>query len=136
MNSRKSKDWATQILKDLNEYEINLTIDEIRNLSKTKWKEIIRVRTKQNALNDLNKNQGQKSRKYKELKLASFLSPNDEEVSNGIKKFIAKVHCNMVEEIKTNFKGEFDNYDCEICKVNECTQEHLLNCEGLIGGNE
>ena len=30
LKTRKTKDWATKILKDINEFEIDLSMDEIR----------------------------------------------------------------------------------------------------------
>ena len=43
----------------------------------------------------------------------------------------------MVETVKTNFKEKYKpNFLCNLCKLHECNQSHLLYCEKLIGSNE
>ena len=39
LKTRKTKDWATRILKDLNEFKIDLSMDEIRQIPKKIWKD-------------------------------------------------------------------------------------------------
>ena len=54
LETRKSKDWATQILKDLIDFEIDITMEEIQNTPIENWKKSIKIKTTQNALNFLN----------------------------------------------------------------------------------
>ena len=42
----------------------------------------------------------------------------------------------MVEQCPINFKGTNQNYQCNICKKEELTQEHLLTCKELIWKNK
>ena len=42
----------------------------------------------------------------------------------------------MVKEVKCNFKTMHNTLICQSCLKHECTQEHLLSCEKLIGSNE
>ena len=42
MKTRKSKDWATQILRDLAEFEIDLTMEEIGQIPQQTWKTLIK----------------------------------------------------------------------------------------------
>ena len=43
----------------------------------------------------------------------------------------------MIENVKANFKEQFKpNLICNACKLNECKQRHLLECQALIGSNE
>ena len=101
------------------------------------YKQLIKNITVKSALDFLNKNQGSKCRKYENLEMAPFLCANDI-VTPEIAKFIAKLQCYMVEGIKYNFKGKYkeQNLQCNICKIRECTQEHLLECPILLGANE
>ena len=135
-NTMKRTDWATQILKDLNEYEINLTMDEIRQIPEVA---IIKSKTYENALHDLNTNQGSKSKKFNELKMAPYFKyqiPN-EEVTHEMAKFILKIQCQMVEGVKMNFKDKYKpNLICDACNKSECTQTHLLECSVIIQGND
>ena len=134
--TRKTKDWATKIVKDLNEFNITLSMDEIENTSSALWKEKIKAQTHINALYYLNSNLGSKSRVYTHLKMSNFLCPNEFSTIESA-KFIAKIQSHMIETVKTNFKQEYlPNLICNSCGMNECNQSHLLYCEALIGSNE
>ena len=78
LKTRKPKDWASRVLKYMREFEIELSIDEIKNTSVSVWKERVKLKTLQIALNYLNSNIGSKSRTYSELKMSPYLSPNNE----------------------------------------------------------
>ena len=60
--TRKNKDWASQLLKDLGEYGIKESMDEIRLFKEDSWKLLVKAKTTENALNYLNTNIGSKSR--------------------------------------------------------------------------
>ena len=64
-------------------------MDEIMKTPVSVWKERIKLKTIQIALNYLNSHIGSKSREYNELKMSPFLRPNDE-ASVNIAKFIEK----------------------------------------------
>ena len=34
-------------------------------------------------------------------------------------------------EVKANYKGKYETYECDLCKEEEETQEHLLKCRKL-----
>ena len=134
--TRKPKDWATKIIKDLSEFNITMTKDEIENTSISAWKEKVKTQTHIHALLYLNSNLGSKSQEHKELKISSFLCPN-EYLTIDTAKYIAKIQCHMVETVKANFKQEYlPNLICNSCGRNECNQSHLLYCEALIGSNQ
>jgi hypothetical protein len=136
LRTRKTKDWATKIIKDLSEFNITMSMDEIENTAIAAWKEKVKTQTQINALSYLNSNLGSKSQAHTELKMSSFLCPN-EYLTLDTAKFIAKVQCHMVENIKSNFKQEYlPNLICNSCGKNECNQPHLLYCEALIGSNQ
>ena len=103
MLTRKNKDWACQILKDLSEFGINQTLSEIRLTKKETWKSMIRSKAIENALKYLNSTRGSKSQAYKELKMSNFLTSHSE-VPIETAKFIAKIQSHMVESIKCIFK--------------------------------
>ena len=122
--TRKNKDWASQIIKDLSDFKINRTMDEIRLIKEETWKSIIKSKATENALYFLNSTIGSKSQSYKELKLSHFLS-SQSEVPIETAKFIAKVQTHMVENIKMNFQGNFKpNFLCNSCKISQCDQAH------------
>ena len=112
-------------------------MEEIRAISETDWKQLIKNKTVQITLRFLNSNQGSKSRQYNELKMAPYLSPNDEYIDFKTASFIAKTQTYMVENIKCNYKEKFKpNLTCKSCLISECNQKHLLYCSKLLGSNE
>ena len=44
LNTRKSKDWASQVLKDLIKFGINMNMDEIKHIPKETWKTSIKTK--------------------------------------------------------------------------------------------
>ena len=42
LKTRKPKDWATRILKDLEEFKINLSLIEVQNIPISQWKEKVK----------------------------------------------------------------------------------------------
>ena len=136
LNTRKTKDWATTIMKDISEYEIELTFSEIKVMSVLRWKENIKIKTHNIATKYLNSNIGSKSRKYTKIEMAPYLCHNNEmPIETG--KFVAKAQSHMIENIKTNFKQDNkQDQICNSCEKSECNQPHLLYCEALIGSNQ
>ena len=138
MESRKSKDWATTILKDLTQFEIDMKLDEIESIPIEKWKLFVKEKTFLKTLEYLNSEKGGKTEniEFSEVVMAPFLLPNDE-ISIQMAKFIVQIQCRTIREVKCNFKNENkNNILCNSCQISECTQRHLLSCPKLIGGNE
>ena len=42
LETKKSKDWASQILKDLSDFDIHISMEEIRNTSEAVWKQQVK----------------------------------------------------------------------------------------------
>ena len=76
LQTKKSKDWASQVIKDLEKFEIILTFEEISNMPEETWKLIVKNKSIKLALEYLNSNQGSKSQKSKSLVMAPHLSSN------------------------------------------------------------
>ena len=96
LETRKPKDWATQVIKDLNKFEINITFEEIRNMSKDSWKKIVKRKSIESALLYLNSNQGSKSQKRNTLSMAPFLTSSNEDFELKTTTFIAKIQTHMI----------------------------------------
>ena len=65
----------------------------------------------------------------KELKIADYLK--DKRIHPKDAKFIFKMRTRMYS-VKSNFKNQYgDNLYCNLCKIEEDTQEHLLKCKVL-----
>ena len=125
------------MIRDLEHFEINLTFDEIREMSEESWKKIVKQKSIKSALEHLNYDQGSKSQKSETLMMAQFSTSKNEEFELKTSSFIAKVQTHMIENVKSNFKEYYNpNLVCNSCNLSECNQEHLLECTALIGKNE
>ena len=138
MDTRKTKDWASTILKDLLKFEIKLTLDEIERLTVDNWKQIVKEKTHKITLEYLNSQKGGKTENFdfSEVAMIPYLLPNDD-VTIQIAKFIVQIQCRIIREVKCNFRNDHkDNILCNTCKISDCTNSHLLSCFKLIGGNQ
>ena len=54
------RDWASTVVCDLKELEINLSLEEIKNMTKTKFFRILKIKLKKNALSYLIRKRGRK----------------------------------------------------------------------------
>ena len=137
LETRKTKDWASLVLKDLNEFDINYTMDEIREFKEETWKTFIKEKSTKYTIIYLNSIVGSKSRSYNELKMSKFLSSDSEDTPIETAKFIAKIQTHMIETVRMNFQGHYNpDFVCKSCNVSECNQSHLLYCVSLIGSND
>ena len=82
LKNSKQGDWASQVLQDLEDFNIDLQIEEIQNMSKVKFKLIVKDCGTKFAFDRLmEKKEARKSQnargkniKYSELKMASYLT--------------------------------------------------------------
>ena len=132
LKTKKSKDWAADILKDLKSFDINLTMEEIQNLPEETWKLLVKNKSIENTLKELNFKQGSKSQQKRSLTMAPYLRFHSEDFSIKTASFIAKIQTHIVEGIKSNFKEQYlPNLTCKSCNLSECNQMHLLECSAL-----
>ena len=128
-------DWALACRNDMEELELNLTFDEIRNMSKNRFKSRVSKATTKMALNYLlvEKNKLKKVLhiQYSALKTQDYLLPN--KASLKLAKFIYQARNRMLE-----FKANYGNMNysdllCPVCREPNSTdtQQHLLHCVSL-----
>ena len=70
-------DWVSSVLKDLSELEIYESLEEIRNMTKNKFKNMVKSRIEKKALEYLQSKRGSKriEIEYNELKISEYLLP-------------------------------------------------------------
>ena len=75
----KRGDWGSTCLSDLKELDINLSLEEIRTISKRKYTNMLKDRMRQNALVYLLGKQGQKGKEisYSILEMSEYLQPSN-----------------------------------------------------------
>ena len=72
--------------------------------------------------------------KHTKLKMRKYLLPNEANTNREIIQLIFKLRC-RITEIKTNFKGIYDSYECDACGKEDESQAHILDCTKLLSMN-
>ena len=132
-------DWISTVIKDIEELDLKLTIDDIQIMPKSTFKRLVNLKTKENALNYLNELKSAHTKVmdivHNELEMQTYLSPNICEMTVDDTKYIFLLRSRMVD-VKANYKGKYFDYLCTECGKEEETQQHVLECSKLIGKNE
>ena len=138
-------DWCLQVQQDLDEFGIDLSEDDIKATSKDKFKEMVKMKCKQAALQYLLDEKSKVHRKmgkinYPELKMQEYLQTNI--LTTAQKKLLYKLRVRMVNV--SNNMGK--KIHCPLCQDSpqHCqdgplcqhgssighldNQEHLLDC--------
>ena len=97
-------DWAYMCKQNLEELEIKNTLDEMRDMPLSKFKNLVRRQTKMAALKYLTGKQRSKGGEivYTKLQMAEYLLPGRTELSIETKQKIFEIRNKMVQ-IPTNF---------------------------------
>ena len=129
----QKQDWIYQILKDLNEFEIFLSFEEIQPLSKYRFKKIVKEASYKIAFKHLICEKQKLSKgnnlSYSSLKTQKYLRPNTGLSTQDIREIFSIRTRNLF--LKTNFPGMFSNPKCVNIKCEERdTEFHLFysNC--------
>ena len=131
-------DWITTVKADMEELEMNMTLEDIKMLSKTGWKDLVSKKVQNRAfkyLTDL-KTTHSKARniQYQNLQLQSYLGSSENNLTIQEKQFIFAARTRMLD-VKANFKSSESDLSCRKCRNGTESQEHLISCEALSDGN-
>ena len=126
-------DWVEQIKKDKMELNLQLSDNQIRSLSKDKFRGLVNMRTKVIAIKCLNEVKSKHSKSshinLTNLQAAEYLKSknlNKEEVQT-----LYKLKYRMIN-VKQNFKSRNkENIWCKTCFMFPETQQHLTVCPVL-----
>ena len=69
------------------------------------------------------------------LKMRKYLMPSDIKKTREESKLIFKLR-SRTTETKTNFKGKYDYFECDVCGQEDETQEHILKCTEIMSMNK
>ena len=67
--------------------------------------------------------------KHKTYEMQKYLKPNGEKITQEEAKLIFKLR-SKVTEVKQNFRGKYENVECELCHEEE-SQAHIMTCVEL-----
>ena len=121
-------DWVSTCLGDLSDLKINETLEEIRNMSKTKFKNLIKSRILEIAFHYLQSKRGSKGQeiKYTKVEMAEYLLPFNSKLNIEEKQYLFSIR-NRMTKIPINY-GQKDQ-KC-VCGANENLQ-HIYSCQAF-----
>ena len=113
-----------------------LSDEDIRTLSKNKFKKILKEKISTAALNYLNNLAEGHSKSRRLIKPAMKCEQyiTDHRFSSDEVKLLFQLRT-FSYPVKSNFKNMYKNSDllCELCKLNYCDENHLLSCSVMKG---
>ena len=97
-------DWVSTCMKDLKELKIFESLEEIKLMTKNQFRNLVKVRVKENALKYLTDRQGSKGKenKYSNLSMVEYLLPTNNILSITEKQKMFAVKNRMIK-IPANF---------------------------------
>ena len=125
-------DWTEQVKADLVDLKINMDLQTIKKKSKTWFKNMVRIKVKEYALEGLlDKKQTHSKMKniyYNELKMQSYLKnpKNSTEQARNIFKF--RTH---MAEFGENYRGGGGPSMCPLCSTHLDNQSMSIQCLSL-----
>ena len=133
--NKSSKDWVTTILRDIKELNLDMEIEDIRRMKKDLFMNTVKRKVQHKTLKDLEnlkeKHSKTKHLKHPVLKLQDYLKPGNMKSTKDECQLIFKLR-SRITALKLNQKNSYESYECEVCKVEDESQEHVFECVKLI----
>ena len=97
-------DWASRVVKDIEELEIKESLEEIKLMSKNKFNQILKCKLRLNALKYLRNKQGTKGKdiQYSAIEMSEYLLPSNKNLTLEEKRRQFAIRNKMVD-IPANF---------------------------------
>ena len=127
-------DFILGVQKDLEHLEINLSLEDIQNLSKDMLRNFVKKQAKEQALKFLNTQKLKHSKvlhiKHDELIMQEYFRPQNIQSLN-LAKFLFMARTRMLD-IGANFSNKYgEKATCKLGCDSLDTQQHLLECPEL-----
>ena len=124
-------DWTLQIEEDKKEINMSYSDDDIKTVSKNKFKRVLKEKISAAALKYLNK-LAEGHTKSKKLIKSKFKCENyitDHRFTSDEVKLCFQLRT-FTFAVKSNFKNMYLNTDllCELCRLSDCDENHLISC--------
>ena len=123
--------------KYLSTLNINLSFEQIAQMSKNKFKKIVKQKTMEAAFNYLIVEKNKQTKicniEYRQLNMQEYLLEGNKNIQ--ISKLIFKARGKTLD-IKTNKKWKYDDDLCVGCGVNVETVDEILTCTGYSDKND
>ena len=122
-------DWTLQVKQDLDDFGIPGTLEFLRSKSINSFKRIVKIKTKEYALNYLlelkSKHTKLDNLVYTELRLQKYLKTDDIPVHEAKNLFRYSV---KVADFKENYGNRYEDKVCPLCSILMDTQTHSVQC--------
>ena len=122
-------DWTLDVRKNLEELNIDLTLEEIKQKSKNSFKRMTRIKAKEYSLNYLlnlsDRHEKMENLLYTDLRMQNYL--NDSEIPVKEAKNLFRFRTRSAK-FKENMKNSYNIRTCPLCCVQPDTQAHSLQC--------
>ena len=121
-------DWFSTVLSDLEEFDIKLSIDEIKTIKKRKMKMKVKESMKKLAFKHLSEEKNTKSKsklenlKYNDLNIQHYFKTD--KITSKKKIILFKARTRMIN-VPHNFGQKIK---CRLCHSGDDDQKHLLEC--------
>ena len=127
-------DWIELLEKDKEQFGINISDDEVSNISQQKFKKYVKQKSIEVTIEFLEKLK-KKNSKSKQLDVTDMTtSPYllDSRFSKAERELLFRLRSRTIL-VKENFSNAYPNNDmmCELCKLFPCTQFHPIQCPEL-----
>ena len=67
---------------------------------------------------------------HEKLKMQNYLKANNHKMSQNESETIFKMR-SRVSNVKTNYRGRFENFECSLCNEDMETQQHIIECKSI-----
>ena len=125
-------DWTTQVQKDLEDLDVTMSLEEMKEKSEYSFKRLVKIKMKEYTLDYLmeikEKHTKMDNLFYTEIKLQNYL--NNDKISVKEAKNLYRFRT-RVAKFNENFKNSYNGIACPLCLVMPDTQAHCVQCPEL-----
>ena len=125
-------DWVLEVREDMLEFGLSMSLEEIQKISKSKFKQLVKIKATEFALENLldekEKHSKMKDLIYSELKMQSYLCDSSLTVEEAQNLFRFRTR---TAKFKENMKNKYENgsLTCPACGLQPDSQSHSFQCE-------
>ena len=111
-----------------------MNFDDIQSMKKSEFKKMVNQKIEIKTKNDLNEKKFNHSKvknlQHNDIGIRKYLKHGQTQISIEERQLIFKLRTQMTN-VKMNFRGMFENFQCEICCEEDESQQHIMECRKL-----
>ena len=127
-------DWVLTVENDMNEIGLNCSEEEIKSMSKVKFKSLVKDKIAKEAFNYLQNLQSSHSKVkhigYEKLEMQNYIK--SDLLTTDEKQLLFALRTATIN-VRANFRGAHPNTNCNLCLQNvPQTSSYLLDCAAIL----